>query len=102
MFLAMLEQDAKGHSLLDRNLAEIAHETLAHDLSGNDALPSTIPREFGPYRILKLLGEGGMGVVYLAERIDLGTQIAIKILRDACSLLLAVNVSPASSALWDN
>ncbi len=81
--LAMLEQDAKGHSLLDRNLAEIAHETLAHDLSGNDALPSTIPREFGPYRILKLLGEGGMGVVYLAERIDFGTQIAIKILRDA-------------------
>jgi len=86
--LAMLEQDANGHSLLDRNLAEIAHETLAPDLSGNDslaqdALPSSIPREFGPYRILKLLGEGGMGVVYLAERTDLGSQVAIKILRDA-------------------
>jgi eukaryotic-like serine/threonine-protein kinase len=76
--LAMLEQDASGHSLLDRDLAEIAHETLAAD-----ALPSSIPREFGPYRILKLLGEGGMGVVYLAERTDLGTHVAIKILRDA-------------------
>ena len=30
-----------------------------------------------------MLGEGGMGVVYLAERDDLGSLAAIKILRDA-------------------
>ena len=75
---AMLDQDASGHSLLDRNIANIAQETLA------EAAPaSPVPKEFGPYRILKLLGEGGMGVVYLAERRDLGTQVAVKILRDA-------------------
>jgi serine/threonine protein kinase/lipopolysaccharide biosynthesis regulator YciM len=76
--LAMLDQDASGHSLLDRNLADVAQETLtqaAHD--------SPIPKELGPYRILKLLGEGGMGVVYLAEREDLATQVAVKVLRDA-------------------
>ncbi len=76
--LAMLDQDARGHSLLDHNIADIAQETFAN------AIPaSLILKEFGPYQILRLLGEGGMGVVYLAERRDLGTQVAIKVLRDA-------------------
>src|SRR3984893_15929917 len=76
--LNMLDQDANGHSLLDRNIADLAQETLAN------AIPaSLILKEFGPYQILKLLGEGGMVVFYLAERRDLGTQVAVKVLRDA-------------------
>ncbi len=75
--LVMLHQDAGGNSLLDRSLADVAQQTLGETAS---AIPF---KEFGPYRILRLLGEGGMGVVYLAERNDLGTQVAIKVLRDA-------------------
>lgn len=75
--LAMLQEDARGESLLDRGLAGIAQEALAN------ADPATAIKEFGPYRIQRVLGEGGMGVVYLAERSDLGSQVAVKVLRDA-------------------
>jgi len=74
----MLEADSKGNSLLDRDMANVAHQMLAATDSADPAV-----KEFGPYIIKKLLGEGGMGVVYLAERKDLGNLVAIKLLRDA-------------------
>jgi serine/threonine protein kinase/tetratricopeptide (TPR) repeat protein len=76
--LILLEEDARGGSLLDGDVAEVASQIFNDSPSG-----STPFKEFGPYRIKQALGEGGMGVVYLAEREDLGNQVAIKILRDA-------------------
>ena len=75
--LAMLAEDAKANPLLDSSLDETARAILDFG-----PLPSLIQREIGPYRLLRLLGEGGMGVVYLAERTDIGGQVAIKLLRD--------------------
>ena len=76
--LGLIEEDEHGSSLLDGGVAGLAREVLG------DGVPASIAKgAFGPYTIRKLLGEGGMGVVYLAERADLGTQVAIKILRDA-------------------
>ena len=40
------------------------------------------PQEFGPYRVLRRIGEGGMGVVYLAVD-SAQRQVAVKALRPA-------------------
>jgi len=73
--LAMLEEDSHGADLLDDDFAKVARDVLER--------PVPIPRNIGPYRILRVLGEGGMGVVYLGERDDLSGLAAIKVLRDA-------------------
>jgi len=40
------------------------------------------PERIGPYRILRRLGEGGMGVVYLAEQVEpVRREVAIKVIR---------------------
>jgi serine/threonine-protein kinase len=72
--LALLDEDTRT-SVLDRDLAAVAGDLLAERRDP--------PRDLGPYRLREVLGEGGMGVVYLAERVDLHSLVAIKILRDA-------------------
>ena len=51
---------------------------LAEELLGAD--PAAMAgRRLGPYTVRRLIGRGGMGAVYLAERADVGLTVALKV-----------------------
>jgi serine/threonine-protein kinase len=71
-----------GPSLLDRALPEIAPDLVVGCLEpGESAAPPV--EAVGPYRLLREIGRGGMGEVYLAERSDgqYQKQVAVKLVR---------------------
>lgn len=73
---AFMEQPAISSGAL----REVASQSLV------DAAPTPLPESLGRYRILKLLGEGGMGCVYEAEQDSPRRRVALKVLRAGAML----------------
>ena len=79
---SMIEADNRSASIIDRGLSAVAGEVIT---AADRAIQL---KEVGQYRLIRFIGEGGMGVVYLAQRKDAGNYVAIK-------FLLHAGLSPA-------
>lgn len=78
--------DLRGLSPLDPSDASpyeqiaLAKALEALRLGGEPALPINLPQSIGEYEIVRPLGQGGMGSVFLARHTKLGRQVALKVL----------------------
>lgn len=80
--LTQLVADAARPGLLDVGSDHMAR-TLVDDHTRTHMLSNWCGRLLGPYRLLRLIGQGGMASVFLAERDGDGfvQQVAVKVLR---------------------
>jgi serine/threonine protein kinase len=78
---SLLEHHDRSDAILDRTPVDSAF------LSGGTGSPSgtgeelQLPASFGTYTLLRVLGEGGMGVVYEAEQASPRRRVALKLVR---------------------
>ncbi len=74
---SLLAADARTANFIEKPVASIPEEFLS------DREDSLIGKQLGAYRIVRELGRGGLGVVYLAARADdqFQKQVAIKLIK---------------------
>ncbi|MCK4304175.1 MAG: serine/threonine protein kinase, partial [Candidatus Eisenbacteria sp.] len=81
---AYVARECARDAVLEREVLELL-SVAAHNpdlLAPLDADAREIPERLGKYRIVKEIGRGAMGQVYLAEDLDLRRQVALKLLPD--------------------
>ena len=75
---ALLGEHERAAKLMNAPAAEFGAKLLQQDDDAGELRPGEM---LGDYRIVSLLGEGGMGEVYLADDTHFGRQVAIKLIK---------------------
>jgi eukaryotic-like serine/threonine-protein kinase len=76
--LASVDAMADDAGLDHAGAGDVAND----DAAANDAVANAVEgRQIGGYRLVSLIGRGGMGHVFLAERPDVGKRVAVKLLQ---------------------
>ncbi|MGI8956668.1 MAG: protein kinase domain-containing protein [Chthoniobacterales bacterium] len=79
---ALLREEESAGRLMSTPAAEFGAELLRAEFTDGELKSGEM---LGDYRIVSLLGEGGMGEVYLADDTHFGRQVAIKLIKQGLS-----------------
>ena len=75
---ALLREEELAERLMSQPAVEFGAELLREDVTSGEL---TAGEMLGEYRIISLLGEGGMGEVYLADDTHFAREVAIKLIK---------------------
>ncbi|MCC7398235.1 MAG: serine/threonine protein kinase [Planctomycetes bacterium] len=78
---ALLAASPQQATRLRQHLQRLDHLGLMATPTDTETAAGVMPERLGDFRLLQRLGQGGMGVVYLAEQESLGRRVALKLIR---------------------
>ena len=81
---AQLRSHVEGCPACREKMADFRRLQARFESLGRMAAPA-LPERIGPHRVVRLIGEGGMGTVYEAEQSEPARRVAIKVLRPGTS-----------------